>query len=776
MKSYLSLIPISAKVHRRQNRMTVWCIIISVLLVTTIFTVADMMIRTESAELLDKHGNWHIQLENISEAIADKLSQRTDVVAVGWAESFNTNAEKPYYIGSKIAALYGTDETYISKLVNALEDGDYPKSDDEVMLNDSAKLALGVQIGDKVNVQTPAGDFEFTVVGFGSDDKKYYQGQLFMVATYMTRRAYTEIMELNGIETNPVCYVEFNSAAKAAAAIPEIQQQFGLTEGSISENTGVMGIAGQSSNDSMKSIYGMAAALFVLVLLAGVLMISGSMNSNVSQRTKFFGMLRCIGASRQQIIQYVRLEALNWCKTAVPIGLISGTLISWGVCALLRYGIGGEFSATPVFKLSPVGLISGIVVGVITVLLAAQAPAKSAAKVSPVAAVSGNSDSKASVQHSLKISLGRVERTLGVHHATASKKNWALMTASFSLSIVLFLCFTVGLDFGRELMPTMRSWTPDICLNGYSNSLVLSPDLKNELSAIDGVEQVFGSSYLEELPATSSNQKVNHVNLASYSSYLLDSAKDSLVQGDLTAVYGDSDKVMTVSNKDNPIRVGDVIQINGNEVEIVCSISSGLWPSEYSIICSEETFERLTGEKNYSIVGIQLGKDATDDTVLQISKLTAQDVIFSDMRDSNQEDCATYMAIQFVLFSFLAIIAMITLFNMINSISMSVTARIKQYGAMRAVGMDGRQLTRMISAEAATYAISGLVVGCGAGIVLSRLLYIRLLTRYFGIGWSLPIGLIGIIVLFDAASAMIAIYAPAKRIRSMAVTDTINEL
>nr|WP_306440961.1 hypothetical protein [Blautia obeum] len=31
---------------------------------------------------------------------------------------------------------------------------------------------------------------------------------------------------------------------------------------------------------------------------------------------------------------------------------------------------------------------------------------------------------------------------------------------------------------------------------------------------------------------------------------------------------------------------------------------------------------------------------------------------------------------------------------------MSVSARIKQYGAMRAVGMDNRQLKRMISAEA----------------------------------------------------------------------------
>lgn len=49
MKSYLSLIPISAKVRKRQNRMTVLCIIISVFLVTAIFSVADMMIRTESA-------------------------------------------------------------------------------------------------------------------------------------------------------------------------------------------------------------------------------------------------------------------------------------------------------------------------------------------------------------------------------------------------------------------------------------------------------------------------------------------------------------------------------------------------------------------------------------------------------------------------------------------------------------------------------------------------------------------------------------------------------
>lgn len=42
MKNYLSLIPISAHVHRRQNRLTLLCITISVFLVTAVFSMADM--------------------------------------------------------------------------------------------------------------------------------------------------------------------------------------------------------------------------------------------------------------------------------------------------------------------------------------------------------------------------------------------------------------------------------------------------------------------------------------------------------------------------------------------------------------------------------------------------------------------------------------------------------------------------------------------------------------------------------------------------------------
>lgn len=777
MKSYLSLVSISGKVRKRQNRMTIFCVIISVLLVTTIFSVADMWIRASSEGLQQKHGNWHIRLENISQDTAEEISRHPDVAAIGWSETFNTDGDQPFYIGEKKAALYGTDSIYLAELVNALEEGALPQGDNDVMLSSNARLALDVKIGDHVTVKTPSGDTDFTVCGFGSDDAEYYQGQTYMVAVYMMRDAYISIMEQNHIPINPSCYIQFQDVSKASDITSEIRQQYNLPEGDISENTAIMGLAGQSSNESMKNIYGIAAVLFVIVLLAGVLMISGSMNSNVAQRTKFFGMMRCIGASRQQIIRYVRLEALNWCKTAVPVGVVTGTAIEWGICAFLRYGIGGEFATMPVFALSPVGLISGAAVGIVTVLLAAQSPAKRASKVPPMAAVSGNSDTVLSVRHTTKRKIRRVERTLGIHHATASKKNWFLLTASFSLSIILFLCISVGLDFAYELMPSVnRSWQPDITLTGYANERVLDQGLSDAISRITGVELVWGSSYTEHVPAVSSRQEIDHVNITSYSEYMLDCEDESLVQGNISEIYGDSGKVMTVLDKDNPIKVGDTIQVAGQEIEVVCGISSGLYPGEYSIICSQETFARLTGEENYSMIGIQLSRQATDETVKQINSLAGSNVIFTDERQRNQEDANSWLAAKFLLYSFMAIIAMITLFNIINSISMSVTARIKQYGAMRAVGMDGEQLTRMIAAEAFTYAVSGLIVGSGIGIVLSRFLYVKLVTRYFGSQWSLPVVLLAIIVVFDTVSAAAAVYAPAKRIRNMPITATINEL
>ena len=66
MKSYLSLIPAYAKVHKKQNRMTILCIILAVFLVTAIFGMADMEIRAQKVNAISQYGNWHIQIKDLS--------------------------------------------------------------------------------------------------------------------------------------------------------------------------------------------------------------------------------------------------------------------------------------------------------------------------------------------------------------------------------------------------------------------------------------------------------------------------------------------------------------------------------------------------------------------------------------------------------------------------------------------------------------------------------------------------------------------------------------
>lgn len=777
MKSYLSLIPITAKVRKRQNRMTILCIIISVFLVTAIFSVADMMIRTESSFMISNHGNWHIAVKNISQDNANEIGNRSDVTAIGLASEFNFNGEQPYRVNEKRTVLYGTDEVYINQISNGVVEGTFPINDNEVMLSPNAVTALGVQLGERITLHTPAEDLTFTISGFGTDDESYYSNQTYLVGAYMTQSAFTSLMEQNGITENElIYYVQFENATKAAKAIKEIKVQYQLPDGSISENTGVMGLAGKSDNTAMQSMYGLAAILFVLVLLAGILMISGSMNSSVAQRTQFFGMLRCIGASRQQIIRFVRLEALNWCKTAVPVGVVCGTIISWIICAMLHYGIGGEFSTTPVFKISPIGLISGIAVGIVTVLLAAQSPAKRAAKVSPISAVSGNVDNKSSVHHAIRFNSGKIDILLGIHHAVDKKKNWFLMTASFALTIVLIFSFSVILDFAKQLVPSLSTTSADIALTSYANEMNIERSLVDEIKNIKGVANAYGSSYIANVPATSSMAGIDHINIVSYDNALLDYAKGSIAQGTLDAVYGDSNKVATVFNRNNSLRVGDTVQFAGEEFEITCALSQGLFGDDLIIICSQETFDRIMGNTKYGLIGVKLTPNATEKTIEEIRNLENDDIIITDQRESNQQDHATYWAIRIVCYGFFAIIGIISLFNIINSISMSVSARTKQYGAMRAVGMDNRQLKRMISAEAYFYAISGLIVGCGIGFPVSRFLYSRLITHYFGIEWSFPILWFGIVFIFIFICAITAVHAPVKHMRNMAITATINEL
>lgn len=603
MSSYLSLIPISAKVHRRQNRMTLLCIILAVFLVTTIFSMADMDMRMEMERLTGKHGQ-----------------------ALTFQTIMNTNMGQTLF------------------------------------------LTAGV--------------------------------------------------------------------------------------------------------------------LFVLILIAGVLMISGSINSTVAMRTKFFGMMRCIGMSRKQLDRFVKLEALNWCKTAIPIGVLLGTVSTWALCAILRVVVKEEYTTIPLFGISLIGIVSGIVMGMVTVLLAARTPAKRASRVSPISAVSGNGNETKKIRRGVRTGLFSIDTALGIHHAREDKKNFFLMTGSFALSIILFLTFTVLLDLVGYLIPQSAS-ASDISIVSADGGDSIPSEFMDAVRDMNGVDNIFGRRSLFDVPAEfGRNSLPESVDLISYGDFDLEALKkDHLLKkgSELSKVCGDNDGVFIICDENAPLAIGDSIRLQGTALTVAGMLKydifseDGLPHGKISVIVSDETFTRLTGITDYSMIFVQAASDMTDMDVSAIRDKLGENGILKDERD--QSTAGTYAAFISCVYGFLAIIAFVTILNIMNSISLSVSARTKQYGAMRAVGMDSRQITKMISAEAVTYALSGCVIGCILGLLIEKALFnILILDHYAYAVWSLPISRLLIVIVFVLVATFSAIYAPSKRMRNMAVTETINEL
>lgn len=539
------------------------------------------------------------------------------------------------------------------------------------------------------------------------------------------------------------------------------------------------------SSEMGQSLLLIAGVLFLLILIAGVLMISSSINSSVAWRIRFFGMMRCIGMSRQQIIRFVTLEALNWCKTAVPIGLALGIVTTWGLCAALRFLVGEEFSHIPLFGVSILGIASGIAVGVAAVLIAARSPARRAAKVPPATAVSGNSENVAAISYPVNARFFKMETALGIHHAVSAKKNLLLMTGSFALSIILFLSFSALIDFVGCLMPQSAA-ASDLTVSSADGTNSVNRELIREISGMEGVKCVYGRRSCLEIPAKLSGETAlfTAIDLISYDDFDLDCLKkdDTLKRGsDLSKVYGDSSYVLAAWDPDSSWKIGDKILMGNEELEIAGLLkydpfsADGLTGGKITLIVSSETFVRLTGETDYSLVQIQTTADASDEDVEAIRSLAGSQYIFSDKRD--QRTTGTYIAFVSCVYGFLAVITLVAVLNIINSISMSVSSRMKQYGAMRAVGMDEYQVTKMIAAEAFTYAVFGCIAGCAVGLPFHKLLYDVLITSHFPYErWNVPVASLAMILLFVFLAAVIAVYAPAKRIRNISVTETINEL
>lgn len=777
MKNYLDLIPISAKIHRRQTRMTRWCIVISVFLISSIFGMADMFLQSQKKLAIMTDGAWHVMFRELDEEQMALLAARPEVKTASRYAATNYRLDMGYETGGVPTVLCGFDETFF-ELYPAVRllDGIYPKEKGEALVTEGMRKRQGLAPGDEVEVVTPDGSLSLRISGIVEDTSMMLQKDAFGV--FMSTDTYLSYFRNVTLQEDFAYYVEFVPHCRIQKAIEEICGELRISREQVSENAKLMGSMMQSSDRYIMIIYLTAFLLAVLVAVSGMMMILGSMNSNVAQRTEFFGMMRCLGATGKQVRRYVRLEGLFWCLRAVPQGLTVSVLMVWGLCRMLKVITPTWFREMPGWGISLPGLISGTLIGLVTVLAASRTPARKASEVSPLTAVSGNAYPVSAGKGAVHTGRMQVEAALGLHHAAGSRKNLILLTSSFALSIILFLGFGIGVDFMKHAIVTLRPYTPDVAVVSPDNSCAIPQSLYRELQENEDIRRIFGRSFSYDLPAELGGVEKT-VMLVSYETYQFDWAAGDLRQGDLEHVR-DGSGVLLVEKSGFAADIGDEIMLETSQGTQQVTVAGILKNAPFdggedvgTLICSEGLFRELTGENGYTILDIQL-RDRSDDAVEKIRSTVKDAYSFSDSRAHNREMRAVYFSFALFVYGFLAVVALIAAFHIINSVGMSVSARMRQYGAMRAIGISIRQLQTMVAVETLTYLFGGLAEGLLLGLPLHYCLYRQVITTRWGDAWVLPLAECLVIVAVMTASAAAALTGPIRKIRKMSVVDTIS--
>lgn len=777
MKNYLDLISISAKVHRRQTRMTRWCIIISVFLISAIFGMADMFLQSQKNLAVMTDGAWHVMFRELDEEQMTLLAARPEVETAARYAVTNYRLDMEYEIAGVRTLLCGFDETFFEIYPGArLLEGSFPKEAGEALVTESVRDRQGLGVGDEVEITTPDGSLSFQISGIVKDTSMMLKTDAFGV--FMNTDTYMSCFRDVTLREDITYYVEFVPHCRIQRAIRDICEQLHISEDMVSENAKLMGTLLQSGDSYIMMLYLIAFILAVLVAVSGMMMVLGSMNSNVAQRTEFFGMMRCLGATGRQVRRYVRMEALSWCFKAVPAGLTGSVVMVWSLCRMLKLITPTWFGGMPDWGISWPGMVLGTLIGLVTVFMASGTPARKASEVSPLTAVSGNADTVFAAKKAANTRWMHVETALGLHHAAGSRKNLILLTSSFAFSIVLFLGFGIGVDFMKHAIVTLRPYTPDAAIVSPDNTCSIPDSLFMQLQETPDIKRVFGRSFAYDLPARMQGEDKT-IMLISYETYQFGWAESDLQTGDMqSAIKGDG--VLLVSKPGFAADVGSEIELETSLGTRIVSVAGVLRKAPFdggegvgTLICSEDLFRELTGEAGYTILDIQL-QNMSDEAVEEIRSMAGDAYRFSDCRANNRETRAVYFSFALFVYGFLAVVALIASFNIINSIAMSVASRMRQYGAMRAIGISVRQLQMMITAETLTYLAGGLTEGLILGLPLHYYLYRWAITERWGDAWSLPLPeclVIGAVMILSALAAMAG---PTRRIQGMSVVETIS--
>lgn len=546
---------------------------------------------------------------------------------------------------------------------------------------------------------------------------------------YVADNAYVEnyySSEDSGNET-PDIFVRFKRAADYEKATDSIVKSLAEKDNppvEYSYNMQLIQYEGGLSGDALRELIAVAAIVVAIIAVTSIFAIKNSFSISAAERTRQFGMLRSVGATKSQIRRSVILEGLMVWFIGAPCGILLGLLataiLARVVTLLIGDGLSVPFAFSVPFWIYPTILLTSL----LTIYFSALFPAVKAAKISPIEAINRTKEIKINPK---KIRVSHLTREFfGIGGVIASKnlkrsrKKYRTTVVSIVLSVATFIGLSTFMD------------------QAFSTTRILYKQVQYDMMVVSDDESVI-------------TEITKNFNLEN-SAYYYDVQTDYDPADNIYLVAEDdasfAEYAHEVGVKDQPL--DDCLILSGDidQPKLDYTIKTTLRPIGHELNMTPVAFVSMSYVKKHNLETfdvIRLYAKTNDAENIRnfVAKKANTDekyhfVQVENIRESMKMLDNMYLLIAICLYGFIAVITLIGITNIFNTISANVILRARDFASLKSIGMTSKEFNHMIRLESLMYSVKALAIGIPLGLLISYGFY-KAMSGTYDFGYAFPL-------------------------------------
>ena len=808
----------SLKANKRRNFFLVMAIMLTTLLIGSVFSVGMSLVESVKMEQLRFAGTMaHAAVGHPTTEQIKQLHTLDYVKEVGTGNSVGV-VQNTADMGNISLTLHYFDKTEWEELrAPAYVDivGNYPEKENEIMVSRGVLKRMGID--------TPSIGMEIPLTYYtDSENRDSIIQETFTLSGWFTSYAFVQSTETadvifvshalsqrygKTVEKDGSASILFADESRVSEYCSALVADLGLAE---NQPVAMVQLYEADAGQETATLISLCA-IVVFLIFTGYLLIYNILYISISHDVQFYGLLKTIGTTPKQIKRIVIRQVIRLCLIGIPVGIILSLLLSLGVVPFLISELGAISTEEAVVSFSPIIYVGAVFFPLLTAILAASKPARKAASISPIEAQK-YTGVIGTVKHIRSLAHGKPYR-MAWRNIFRDKKRAGVVLFSLFLGVTTFLSVTT-LVFSTDVSKYIDSaFESDLVLDNETwPAQTLDDSLVEQLMLIPGVENIHATTW-EEMRLDYSDAFrgyiANHPMQEQISALSEQDIEDNFngfligVDGEALTKYRDRlgspidieafdrGEIALIAT-DNPELFSNVQELNitpsyreensvSNQQEYKF-VLGGFVPFSYkgigsslapTVIVSNTIMQEWFGEPAVKQLDMNVASGYEKNAFIALKQLIGDDsgISITSRTESMEELNRAKMAVLVLGGSISFVIALIGILNFVNVMSVSVVARKRELATLESIGMSHKQVRKMLISEGLYYAIITLILVLSAGNLIAYGIFKLFQQQVSFAGFTYPIIPAASIIL---VIMIICFITPERMYRSLS-RETITE-